>query len=169
MCATSIGSTFSQIPVPGVRKSGIPLGTEIPAPVSATVQLDSRISSANRRAWDAGADAGAIPEEPKNGSGVLRGWPPSRPSLPTPFRAALAEEGRDALLAVVREEGGREPLLLGLDSGVEIAVVGHRLDLFHCDRRLSGQLPGPGESGVEELLVRDQLVGKPVQSGLRGQ
>jgi len=50
MWATSIGSTFSQIPVPGVRKSGIPDGTEIPAPVSATVQRDSRINSASRGA-----------------------------------------------------------------------------------------------------------------------
>ncbi len=36
MWATSIGSTFSQSPLPGVRKSGMPDGTEIPAPVSAT-------------------------------------------------------------------------------------------------------------------------------------
>ena len=36
MCATSIGFTFSQSPVPGERKSGIPDGTEMPAPVSAT-------------------------------------------------------------------------------------------------------------------------------------
>ena len=32
MCATSIGSTFAHSPVIGVRKSGIPEGTEIPAP-----------------------------------------------------------------------------------------------------------------------------------------
>ena len=36
MWATSIGSTFAHSPVPGERKSGIPDGTEIPAPVSAT-------------------------------------------------------------------------------------------------------------------------------------
>src|SRR6266542_2092185 len=48
MWATSIGSTFSQSPVPGERKSGMPLGTEIPAPVSATVQREDRISSASR-------------------------------------------------------------------------------------------------------------------------
>ena len=39
MCATSIGSTFSHSPVPGERKSGIPEGTEMPAPVSATTEL----------------------------------------------------------------------------------------------------------------------------------
>ena len=38
MWATSIGSTFSHSPLPGVRKSGIPDGTEIPAPVSATTR-----------------------------------------------------------------------------------------------------------------------------------
>ena len=32
MWATSIGSTVSHRPVPGVRKSGIPEGTEMPAP-----------------------------------------------------------------------------------------------------------------------------------------
>ena len=46
MWATSIGSTFSQSPVPGERKSGMPEGTEIPAPVSATTELASRTSSA---------------------------------------------------------------------------------------------------------------------------
>ncbi len=47
MCATSIGSTFSHSPVPGERKSGIPDGTEIPAPVSATTEPAERISSAS--------------------------------------------------------------------------------------------------------------------------
>ena len=48
MCATSIGSTFSQRPVPGERKSGMPLGTEMPAPVSATTESAARTSDANR-------------------------------------------------------------------------------------------------------------------------
>ena len=38
MCATFIGSTFSHRPLPGVRKSGIPEGTEIPAPVRTTAR-----------------------------------------------------------------------------------------------------------------------------------
>ena len=50
MCATSIGSTFSQSPVPGVRKSGIPEGTDTPAPVSTTALVASRSSSASCRA-----------------------------------------------------------------------------------------------------------------------
>jgi hypothetical protein len=50
MCATSIGSTFAHSPVCGLRKSGIPDGTEIPAPVSATTDPAERISSASRSA-----------------------------------------------------------------------------------------------------------------------
>jgi hypothetical protein len=50
MCATSIGSTFAHSPVPGERKSGMPDGTEMPAPVRATTDLAERISSA-RRSW----------------------------------------------------------------------------------------------------------------------
>src|SRR4051794_27675053 len=65
MWATSIGSTFSQRPVMGVRKSGMPDGTEMPAPVRATTGPDDRISSARRSAptelrlapLDEGADA----------------------------------------------------------------------------------------------------------------
>src|ERR671917_54271 len=48
MWATSIGSTFAQMPVPGVRKSGIPDGTEMPAPVSASTFPAEPISSARR-------------------------------------------------------------------------------------------------------------------------
>src|SRR5215212_9076649 len=47
MCATSIGSTFAHSPLPGERKSGIPDGTEIPAPVNATTDVASRISEAS--------------------------------------------------------------------------------------------------------------------------
>ena len=50
MWATSIGSTFSHRPLPGDRKSGIPDGTEIPAPVRATTDPAERISPA-RRSW----------------------------------------------------------------------------------------------------------------------
>src|SRR5215207_2003264 len=48
MWATSIGSTFSHSPVPGLRKSGIPDGTETPAPVSTTVRFALRSSCARR-------------------------------------------------------------------------------------------------------------------------
>ena len=50
MWATSIGSTFSHSPFPGVRKSGIPDGTEIPAPVRTTARSAWRSSSASRAA-----------------------------------------------------------------------------------------------------------------------
>jgi hypothetical protein len=60
MWATSIGSTFAQRPVPGERKSGIPEGTEIPAPVRATTDLASRIRDASSAALevDGPADTG---------------------------------------------------------------------------------------------------------------
>ena len=48
MCATSIGLTFSHSPVPGVRKSGIPDGTEIPAPVRTTAPLGAELRSSPR-------------------------------------------------------------------------------------------------------------------------
>src|SRR5688500_9545867 len=50
MWATFIGSTLVQSPVPGERKSGMPEGTLMPAPVRATAQLDSLISSARASA-----------------------------------------------------------------------------------------------------------------------
>ncbi len=40
MWATFIGSTLVHSPVPGERKSGIPDGTKMPAPVSATTRSD---------------------------------------------------------------------------------------------------------------------------------
>ena len=57
MCATSIGSTFSHSPVPGERKSGIPDGTEMPAPVSARTRPAEPSSSAS---WAAPFAAGAV-------------------------------------------------------------------------------------------------------------
>src|SRR5215207_2906037 len=48
MWATCMGSTSVQIPLPGVRKSGIPEGTEMPAPDSATTVPASRTRPATR-------------------------------------------------------------------------------------------------------------------------
>ena len=48
MGATSIGLTFSQMPVPGERKSGIPDGTDTPAPVRTNAERAPRIISARR-------------------------------------------------------------------------------------------------------------------------
>ena len=50
MWATSIGLTLAHSPVPGERKSGIPDGTEIPAPVSATTESASPMRFAIRAA-----------------------------------------------------------------------------------------------------------------------
>src|SRR6058998_3815281 len=96
MCATSIGLTFSHSPVPGERKSGIPDGTEIPAPVSATTDPASRTREASRstRSWSA-ADETLT---------AMR----LEPLLALPARLALAQEGGDALLGVLALEDARE-------------------------------------------------------------
>src|SRR4051794_19439001 len=157
MWATSIGSTFAQRPVSGVRKSGIPDGTEIPAPVSTTVHPDPRISSAR-------ADG---PE-----TSVI--WTPSARRravwlLAAPFGGALGEEGADALLGVGAGKSGREALLLGLDARVEIAVVGDRLDQPGRDRCLCGQLATPHQCRLEQLVVGDDAVDEADFERLLGQ
>ena len=60
-------------------------------------------------------------------------------------------------------------LLLGLDPLVQVALVGDRLDLLDSERRLPGELAGPGEGGVEEFLVGDQVVGEAMEARLRGE
>src|SRR4051812_1850193 len=102
MCATSIGSTFSHRPVPGERKSGIPDGTEIPAPVSATTELASRIRPASRST--------SVPT-------VLT--LPGSPALE--LRSPLLQERRDPLPRVLGSEHGGEARLLGLDPRIQIA------------------------------------------------
>src|SRR5690348_7683719 len=109
MWATSIGSTFAHRPVSGVRKSGIPAGTDTPAPVRATAQRDSWTNAASEPM----APPAAVP-----------------PLLTGPFRGPFAEEGGDALLGVLAAEGGREAALLGLDPVVKVAPVGDQLDLL---------------------------------------
>ena len=96
MWATSIGSTFSHSPVPGERKSGIPDGTEIPAPVSATTEPASRTRPAS--ALDAAV------YRPRH-----FGWRLPR-KAPMPSRASS--------LAKTPGEGG----LLGLDALVEVGA-----------------------------------------------
>src|SRR3712207_4801995 len=155
MCATFIGSTFSHSPVPGVRKSGIPDGTEIPAPVSATTVSASRISPARRST----SVSVAVMRPARVARAIGRSAPPS---LPLPVRCALPQERADALLGVLGLEHLREALLLLFDSLVE---VGHRadlLDLLDRQRRLLTELLRPGDGGVEQLVVRHDLVDQAV-------
>src|SRR4051794_28333472 len=132
MWATSMGSTFSHRPVCGLRKSGIPDGTEIPAPVSATTGPAERMSSASRSAADVTATGGS-------------------PTLES--RAPLLDERRDPLAGVLGRERLHEPLALGGEALVEVAGVGDGLDLLEGDRRLAGELPRPLERRVEQLVV----------------
>src|SRR3954452_8185041 len=141
MCATSIGSTSSQSPSPGVRKSGIPLGTEIPAPVRATVHRLSRMRPASSSA--AVVDVRVTLEDLKTVPGserVTRAAAAAVPkSLALPLRRALLEKGRDALFSILRQERGREALLFRLDPLVEVSGIRDLLDLLNRERRLSGQ------------------------------
>src|ERR1700761_8941527 len=107
MWATSIGSTFSQIPSPGERKSGIPDGTEIPAPVNATTEPAPRTSFAKRSTSDCDvARERTVPSPPTLG----------------PFEVGrpFDEERCDALLRVPALERGRKSALLRLDPLVQI-------------------------------------------------
>src|SRR5690349_17816871 len=78
MCATSIGSTFAHRPVIGVRKSGMPEGTDTPAPVSTTAGPASRSSSARR--------AGPLTAPPLRGAPAGGRAPPSARDRPPPPR-----------------------------------------------------------------------------------
>src|SRR3954447_15017991 len=156
MWATFIGSTFVHRPVPGERKSGMPEGTEMPAPVRATVEREALISSAR-------SCAGA----------VAWFWPLARdivPSLlfPGPLRSPLAEEGPDAFLRVLGQECGGEALLLGLDALVQVPLVRDPLHLLDRDRGLARELARPGERRVEELVVGNDAVREAVLECVRG-
>src|SRR3954447_21470077 len=152
MCATSIGSTFAHRPLPGERKSGIPEGTEIPAPVSATPAPASRRREASRSTL-----AVAVLTRLQ-----------ARALAALPLRLALAQEGADALLAVLALEHAREGGLLGLDAGVEVAGGRHRLDFGQRQRRRLRQLARPGQRRVEQLVVGHRAIDEPELVGLVG-
>src|SRR4051812_15741125 len=139
MCATSIGLTFSHMPVPGERKSGMPDGTDTPAPVSTTAERASRSMSAR---WVALSMLVLV-------ANVL---------LALEMRRPLAEEGADALLRVLRVERRLEPARLGLEALAELAGGGHGLDLLDRNGGLLRELARPSERGVEQLVVRHDLV-----------
>src|SRR4051812_6842102 len=147
MCATSIGLTFSHMPVPGERKSGMPDGTDTPAPVSTTAERASRSMSAR---WVALSMLVLV-------ANVL---------LALEMRRPLAEEGADALLRVLRVERRLEPARLCLEALAELAGRRHRLDLLDRDRRLLGELARPRQRRVEQLVVRHHRVHQPELLGL---
>ena len=104
MCATSIGSTFSHSPVPGERKSGIPDGTEIPAPVSATTEPAARTQLGELRCRAGGTG-------------------PAVTLAAVPHGLALAQEGADPLARVLGlAKTVAKPCLLGRDALVEVAL-----------------------------------------------
>src|SRR6516164_8974810 len=133
MCATSIGSTCCHRPVPGERKSGMPEGTDTPAPVRATTERASRTSSARRTCSDRGARRERI---------ALAAAEVGR---------AFGQEGGDPLPRVGAGEDCREPPLLVLDPRVQIARRRDALYLLDRQRSLAGQLARPGQGRVEQL------------------
>src|SRR3954451_1700678 len=145
MWATSIGSTFAHRPGMGVRKSGMPDGTEMPAPVKATTGPQERISAAScsaptelRRALvDEGGDAlaGVLGAEGGHEAVALRGQ-------------ALVEVGAEGhaldLLHRQRRLAGRlaRPQQRGVEELVVVDDAVHEADLEGLDRpeRLAEQV-----------------------------
>src|SRR3954451_7493163 len=124
----------------------MPDGTEMPAPVRATVELEALISSASRCAGRMVAF-----------KSLARDIAPSL-LLAGPLRSPLAEEGPDAFLCVLGQERGGEALLLGLDALVQVTLVRDPLHLLDRDRGLARELARPGERRVEELVVGNDAV-----------
>src|SRR5438128_11214747 len=120
MCATSTGSTLSHRPLPGVRKSGIPDGTEMPAPVSATTKLAPCTSWARR--------ARRGKREGCSGAERLAAFKAGRP---------FGEKRSDPLAGVGALEDRSKRPLLRLDARVDVARGG---DVF----ALLEPQPGPG-------------------------
>src|ERR1044072_726250 len=89
--------------------------------------------------------------------------------LALPLGRALAEEGGDALLAVLGLEDLGEALLLGVDARGEVPVVRARLHLLPRERRLLAELACPGQRHVKQLLIGNELVGEAHRSGLRSE
>src|SRR3954452_6997476 len=164
MWATSIGSTFAHRPVSGVRKSGMPDGTEIPAPVSTTAGPAVRISSASRSRSLTAPPVECPKPDPRS---LARGAPGSW-SRPLEVRRALVDERRDALAAVLGAVDAQECVALGRQAGVEVCVVGDALDLLDRERRLAGEPAAPRQRGVEQLVVLQDAVHEPVLEGLLG-
>src|SRR4051794_230346 len=151
MCATSIGSTFAHRPVIGVRKSGMPDGTEMPAPVRTTAGPEEASSSARRsRSLIAPRPAAAAPARRRAWSPALEG------------RGALLDERRDALATVLGAVHAQERVALGRQARVEVLVMRHALDLLDRERRLARQLAPPGQGHIEQLVVLEDAVDEPV-------
>ena len=162
MWATSIGSTFSHSPVPGERKSGIPDGTEIPAPVSATTERAVRTA---RRSAELAVGRQAAGERPARRTRRPTA-PPEAPRIPAvsspgsavrvcpgtprcpPWRRSLANTAANARFSAAMPSS-RSP------------AARHALDLADRERRLAGELARPLQGGVEQLVIVDEAVDEP--------
>ena len=132
----------------GVRKSGIPDGTEIPAPVSATTESAASDQLGQPRGRRGGAERA---HRPRN-----RG-------------RALAQEGGDPLASVLGgEHRARSPAFSAAIPASRSPVADDPLDLLDRQRRLAGELARPGQRRVEQLVVGHDPCGQPVLEGLDG-
>src|SRR6266542_3279211 len=82
-------------------------------------------------------------------------WPGS---LALELGCPPTEERPDALLRIGGPKRGGEALRLRPQPFTEIRLGGHSLYLLYGDRRLLGHLSRPLERGVEQLVVRNDLV-----------
>src|SRR3954471_8861586 len=70
----------------------------------------------------------------------------------------LAEECADPFLRIFGLERSGKALGFVLQALVEVAVRRHALDLLDRNRGLAGELARPRQCGVEQLVIRDDLV-----------
>src|SRR5262249_1205073 len=145
------GSTCCQRPVPGERKSGMPEGTETPAPVRATTERASRTSPASRRC--------SVREATRERIALAA----------VEVGRAFGQEGGDPLPRVGAGEGRREPPLLVLDARVQIARRRDAFYLLEGERSLARKLARPGQRRVEQLVIVDHPIGEPQLERFLGQ
>src|SRR5215212_811290 len=148
-----MGSTLVHSPLPGERKSGMPEGTETPAPVRTTARSASSRSSPRRRAPADGASAwAATVAAPGAAAAPSRAFrptaPPTRSSAPERGRP-LGEERGDPLARILGAEDLGEPFLLRGEALVEVRPVEDALDLANGERGLLSESSPPAERRVE--------------------
>ena len=102
---------------------------------------------------------GRLANERRERLGAGRGL---RAYLPCHFGVRLPRKALIPSLPSSERKAVGEALLLGLDSVVEVALVGDLLDLLDRDGSLTGQAAGPHQRRVEQLVVWDHAVGEPV-------
>jgi len=84
--------------------------------------------------------------------------------LPLKSGARLPRNAEMPSLASAEANTRRERPLLGRDPLVEVARRRDALDLLQRERRLTGKLARPGQGGVEQFVIFDHAVRKPISN-----